>query len=241
MKKKGFFISRTSNLNSHNVIHVQEARGFVISDPYAPFIFINSGDSKTAQLFTLLHELSHLWLNVSGVPDHFPVNYKTKETSTEFFCNQIAAEILMPEEKIRNFQRMTNVEEINNFVTEQSTKFSVSRLAFLIRLKSFSLLSNTIFKNLKEKYGKEYEDYRITQKKKMRDSKSGPNSNLLKIYANGESFTKVVAYSYKEGFISGREASGLLDMKLNRMEKNYFHADLNQTGSERCALEVAPS
>ena len=218
-EEKGIFISRTSNLNSHNVIQVQEARGFVISDPYAPFVFINSGDSKTAQLFTLLHELAHLWLNVSGVPDHFPINYKTKETSTEFFCNQTAAEILMPEEKMRVLPKITSIEEINNFVTEQSTKFSVSRLAFLVRLKSLSLLSNTNFKKLKEKYGKEYEDYRITQKKKMRDSKSGPNSNLLKIYANGESFTKVVAYSYKEGFISGREASGLLDMKLNRMEK----------------------
>ena len=63
-EKKGIFISRASNLNSRNPIPVKEARGFVISDPYAPFIFINSKDSDNAKLFTLLHELAHLWLNI---------------------------------------------------------------------------------------------------------------------------------------------------------------------------------
>ena len=218
-EQKGVFISRTSNLNSHNVIPVEEARGFVISDKYAPFIFINSGDSEPAQLFTLLHELAHLWLDMSGVPDHFPISYKARKSSVEFFCNQIAAEILMPEEKIKAFSKMTNIEKIKNLVTEQSKKFLVSRLAFLVRLKSFSLLSQSDFKKLKEFYTKEYKDYRKKQKQKMKESKAGPNSNVLKIYANGESFTKIVAYSYKEGLISGREASGLLDMKLNRMEK----------------------
>ena len=218
-EEKGIFISRTINLNSHNVIPVEEARGFVISDKYAPFVFINSGDSESAQLFTLLHELAHLWLDVSGVPDHFPISYKTKKTSVEFFCNQIVAEILMPEEKISGFPKITDIEKIKSFVTEQSKKFLISRLAFLVRLKSFSLLTNADFKKLKDFYIKEYEDYRKKQKKKMKESEGGPNSNLFKIYANGESFTKIVAYSYKEGLISGREASGLLDMKLNRMEK----------------------
>ena len=218
-EEKGIFISRTSNLNSRNVIPVKEARGFVISDKHAPFVFINSGDSKTAQLFTLLHELAHLWLDISGAPDHFPVSRKAKKSSIEFFCNQTAAEILMPEEKIKDFPKMKNIEEIENFITEQFKKFPVSRLAFLVRLKSFSLLSNTDFKKLKEQYRQEYEQYRARQKKKMKEAAGGPNANLLKIYANGESFTKIVAYSYKEGLISGREASGLLDMKLNRMEK----------------------
>ena len=215
-EEKGIFISRTSNLNSHNVISVEEARGFVISDKYAPFVFINSEDSKPAQLFTLLHELAHLWLDVSGVPSHFPINSKV---GIEFLCNQTAAEILMPEEKIKDFPKMTSIEEIKSFIKEQYEKFSVSKLAFLVRLKSLSLLNNTNFKELKEQYGIEYENYRTKQKSKMKKAKGGPNANLLKIYANGESFTKIVAYSYKEGAISGREASNLLDMKLTRMEK----------------------
>ena len=218
-EEKGVFISRTSNLNSHNVIPVQEARGFVISDKYAPFVFINSGDSKNAQLFTLLHELAHLWLDVSGVPDHFPIIHQAKKSSMEFFCNQTAAEILMPEKRFSSFPKLKNIAEIKNFVAEQYKKFPVSRFAFLVRLKTFALLSSTDFKTLKEQYRKDYERYKIEEKKKMKELSGGPNANLLKIYANGESFTKIVAYSYKEGLISGRDASGLLDMKLNRMEK----------------------
>ena len=218
-EEKGIFISRTSHLNSHNVIPVKEARGFVISDKYAPFIFINSADSKKAQLWTLLHELAHLWLDVSGVPDHFSVSWKSKRSSTEFLCNQTAGEILMPEEKIKNFSKIKEFAEAKEFVEEQYKNFPVSRLAFLVRLKSFSLLSHTVFKKLKEEYIKDYEQYKIEQKRKMKDADGGPNSNVLKIYSNGESFTKIVAFSYKEGLISGREASGLLDMKLNRMEK----------------------
>ncbi|MCY4513120.1 MAG: XRE family transcriptional regulator [Bdellovibrionales bacterium] len=218
-EEKGIFISRTSNLNSHNVIPVEEARGFVISDKYAPLIFINSGDSKSAQLFTLLHELAHLWLDISGVPDHFSVSYKGKKSSTELFCNQIAAEILMPEEKIKSFPKMTNTVQIKEFIEEQYKNFPVSRLALLVRLKSFSMLNHATFKALQSQYRKEYEKYRLKQKMKMKKAEGGPNANLLKIYANGENFTKIVTLSYKEGLISGREASSLLDMKLNRMEK----------------------
>ena len=218
-EEKGIFISRTSNLNSHNVIPVKEVRGFVISDKYAPFIFINSGDSKSAQLFTLLHELAHLWLDISGVPDHFSVSYKSEKSSTEFFCNQTAAEILMPEEKIKVFPKMTNTVQVKEFIEEYHKKFPVSRLSLLVRLKSFSMLSNASFKTLKDQYGKEYEKYRVERRKKLKEAEGGPDANLLKIYANGESFTKIVTFSYKEGLISGREASSLLDMKLNRMEK----------------------
>ena len=122
-EKKGIFISRTSNLDSHNVISVTEARGFAISDKYAPFIFINSGDSPNAQLFTLLHELVHLWLGVSRVPIHFGTSYEDTQNSEEFFCNQAEAEILMPGEEIKAFPKLKNIEKIENFIEEHHKKF----------------------------------------------------------------------------------------------------------------------
>ncbi|MDE0118670.1 MAG: XRE family transcriptional regulator [Bdellovibrionales bacterium] len=225
-ERKGIFISRTSNINSHNLIPVKEARGFVISDEYAPFIFINSKDSASAQLFTLLHELVHLWLDISGVPEHFSISYTDKEFNSnskkEFFCNQIAAEILMPEETIRNLPKIKDftTDSVRQFIKEHFKQFKVSRLAFLVRLKTLSLLrNNKIFNSLKNEYIEEHNRYKEEQKKKMKKSDGGLNPNILKIYANGESFTKIVISSYKGGFISGRDASNLLDLKLNRMEK----------------------
>ena len=219
-EEKGIFISRASHLNSHNKISVEEARGFVISDEYAPFIFINSADSPSAKLFTLLHELAHLWINVSGIPDHFSMNWEHKNRSSiEYLCNQTAGEILIPEKDIKNNSKMKELKQIEEFIEKHHEKFFVSRLALLVRLKSFFLLSDTNFKKLKEKYMKNFKQQEINKKKKMKDSKGGPDANLLKIYSNGENFTKIVTFSYKEGLISGRDASNLLDVKLNRMEK----------------------
>ena len=219
-EEKGIFISKASNLNSHNKILVTEVRGFVISDEYAPFIFINSADSSNAKLFTLLHELAHLWINVSGIPDHFSMNWKSNNiSSTEFLCNQTAGEILIPEKDIKSYSKIQELTQVEEFIEEHSKKFPVSRLTFLVRLKSFSLLSDTNFKKMKEKYRKDFKLQEIKNKKKMKDSEGGPNANLLKIRSNGESFTKIVTFSYKEGLISGRDASNLLDVKLNRMEK----------------------
>ena len=232
-ERKGIFISRTSNLNSKNPIPVKEARGFVISDPYAPFVFINSKDSYSARLFTLLHELAHLWLDVSGVPDHFPVNHKTKKTSTEFFCNQTAAEILMPQKKIKTFSKVTNftTQELKEFINTHCKIFKVSSLALLVRLKSLSLIKSQVFEILKKEYNKEYELYRKKQEQQLKKTKGGPPANMLKIYANGESFTKIVFFSYKEGVLTGREASNLLDMKLGNLEKAIESKLIKTTGA----------
>ena len=221
-ERKGIFISRTSNLNSHNPIPVKEARGFVISDPYAPFVFINSKDSHTARLFTLLHELAHLWLDISGVPDHFLTSFKNKKSNVEAFCNQTTAEILMPQKKIKTLSKASHLntpKELKEFIKTHSKKLKVSSLALLVRLKSLSLIKSQIFEVLKKEYIKESELYRKKLELQMKKNKGSPPANLLKIYANGESFTKIVFFSYKEGILTGREASSLLDMKLGRLEK----------------------
>lgn len=220
-EEKGIFISRTSNLNSHNVIPIKEARGFVIADKYAPFIFINSKDSDNAQLFTLLHELVHLWINISGIPEHFSNIHKKKQLSIEFFCNQTAAEILMPEEKINTLPKMkiSSQREVKNFIQNNHKCFKVSKLAFLIRLKYFKMVPDKIFKLLQQEFEKEYREYEQKRKNQMSKSGGHPPPNLLKLSANGKNFTKIVFYSYKEGLLSGRDASNLLDMKLGRMNK----------------------
>jgi Zn-dependent peptidase ImmA (M78 family) len=79
------------NLGSHHsAIPVEVFRGFAIADRIAPFIVINDGDAKAAWSFTLLHELAHLWLGATGVSGGAP------EAKIERFCNDVAAEFLLP-------------------------------------------------------------------------------------------------------------------------------------------------
>jgi Zn-dependent peptidase ImmA (M78 family) len=80
--------------NTHQPLDPEEFRGFVLSDRYAPLVFINGADFKSSQMFTLAHELAHLWLGVDGVFD-LP-DLQPSEDQVEKFCNKVAAEVLIP-------------------------------------------------------------------------------------------------------------------------------------------------
>lgn len=116
--------------NSHRKLDVGEFRGFALADDLAPLVFLNGSDSKAAQMFTLAHELAHLWLGATGVSDS-EVG-QVPEQHTERWCNQVAAELLMPLEALRAaYQPGTPVpDEIQRLARE----FKVSTLVALRRL-----------------------------------------------------------------------------------------------------------
>ncbi len=116
--------------NSHRKLDVGEFRGFALADELAPLVFLNGADSKAAQMFTLAHELAHLWLGATGISD--TEAGQVPEQHTERWCNQVAAELLMPLQAVRAaYQAGTPVpEEIQRLARE----FKVSTLVALRRL-----------------------------------------------------------------------------------------------------------
>ena len=85
--------------NTHRKLDPEEFRGFVLPDEYAPFVFVNGADAKGAQMFTLAHELAHLWIAQPGVFDLRDM--QPAPDPRERFCNAVAAEFLIPEEELR--------------------------------------------------------------------------------------------------------------------------------------------
>lgn len=83
--------------NTHRKLDVSEFRGFAISNAYAPVVFVNSADAPEARLFTLMHELAHIWIGSSGVSDGNTAAGREEER----FCNAVAGEFLAPEDLFR--------------------------------------------------------------------------------------------------------------------------------------------
>ncbi len=81
--------------NTSRPIDVEECRGFVLVDENSPFMFVNAADSKAAQMFTIAHELAHIWIGESAGFDFRQL--QPANDPVELFCDKVAAEFLVPQ------------------------------------------------------------------------------------------------------------------------------------------------
>lgn len=121
--------------NTHRPLKVSECRGFALVNEKAPYIFVNSDDSKSAQLFTLIHEVAHLMLGVSaGHAGSEVLNHE----ATENYCDMVAAEFLVPASVLREIW-------IND-TKSASRRFKASELVVARRAHDLCLMSDTEYK-----------------------------------------------------------------------------------------------
>jgi Zn-dependent peptidase ImmA (M78 family)/DNA-binding XRE family transcriptional regulator len=113
--------------NTSRSVSPEEFRGFTVSDHLAPLIFINSGDAKAAQIFTLAHELAHLWTGQTGISNEDSSDFGGGQV--EEICNKVAAETLVPETKFREIWSSTKKSDLQ--LSEAVHFFRVSSLVVL--------------------------------------------------------------------------------------------------------------
>lgn len=127
--------------NTRRKLNPQEFRGFAISDNLAPLVFVNGADTKAAQIFTLAHEIAHLWLGKSGI-SHTQAKTLNHESQTERWCNAVAAEILVP---LAALQESSIPESSVAAMESIARSFRVSTLVALRRLADLGRLTPNEF------------------------------------------------------------------------------------------------
>jgi Zn-dependent peptidase ImmA (M78 family)/transcriptional regulator with XRE-family HTH domain len=223
-ESKGIFISRTSFIHSRLKLDSEEIQGFAIADAYAPFVFVNSDDWNAPQLFTLVHELAHIWIAETGISNEVEPALKNKDKfhPVELFCNEVAANALIPSEIIRNLNR--DIFKSAKEVFKISKNLGVSSFAFLVRALNLNLISQEIYKKLKHEADLEFKAFlkREEEKKakqKDKEKKGGPNYYLLQLNKNSRLFTQTVLDAFRGGFIEPTQASSLLNISVTNFPK----------------------
>jgi Zn-dependent peptidase ImmA (M78 family) len=202
--------------NTHRPLDVEEFRGFVLSDPYAPVIFINGTDAKAAQMFTLVHELAHLWLGQGGISDFKEL--LPSENAVEIFCNKVAAEFLVPANEMRSaWQEVKNgdkpFERLARF-------FKVSPVVAARRVLDLELISRT-------RYFAFYNEYKEAAAERRSRGAGGGNFYLTLGSRLGKRFPAAVYSAAKGGQLQYRDAyqlTGLSGSSYDRFGKEFGFA-----------------
>ncbi|PNS09584.1 hypothetical protein Lysil_1213 [Lysobacter silvestris] len=190
---KGVLVFKTSYVkaNTHRPISEKEFRGFAVSHKLVPLVFINGRDAEVAAVFTLMHELAHIWLGVTGVSD---VTLARFGNPIERLCNRVAANLLVP---------------MNAFMERWSGPQDVEKLAKYFRVSKLVIARRALDNKLVDQAF-----YDEVAANTQRVKSSGKPTALLTIpVRNSKKFTRTIVASAMSGQTLLRDAASLLNVK----------------------------
>ncbi|MGF6128046.1 Zn-dependent peptidase ImmA (M78 family)/transcriptional regulator with XRE-family HTH domain [Pseudomonas frederiksbergensis] len=188
--------------NTHRKLDVSEFRGFAISDRLAPVVFINSADAPSARLFTLVHELAHIWIGSTGISD----GGTHSDRDEEAFCNAVAGEFLVPQDAFRSAWDMDGMWTSN--LVPLAARFRVSKWVVARRACDLGFISSG-------QYGAYYQQ----ELQAYRDKEgSGGSYYPTASTRNSVRFSKAVIAEAQSGRMLLREAGKLLGIQPAKLK-----------------------
>lgn len=190
--------------NTHRALNPDEFRGFSLVDEYAPLVFVNAADFRSAQMFTLAHELAHVWLDASGVSNPDLGDLDAPRPEVERRCNGIAAEFLIPAEELRSLWPEVSGEP--DRFEQVARRFKTSRIVAARRAVDTELISRSEFFDF-------WEAYQADERRGVQRSGEGGNFWNTQGVRLGRRFSHAVVHAVQEGRLFYQDAYSLTGLR----------------------------
>lgn len=209
----GIFVATNSRvgLSNRRTLDPEEFRGFVLCDAYAPLIFVNGADTKSARMFTMAHELAHLWLGYSGLFNL--IHMQPNSDAREKYCNRVAAELMVPRKHL--ITRWEEACDTENPFTAVARWFKVSPLVVARRALDLDLIGKAAFFVFYKQQQEEWQQLKAKEKRK----EGGPNFYTVQNARLGRRFAYAVVCAAREGRLPYRDAYQLTGLKGNTFDE----------------------
>lgn len=207
----GIFVQLFGDLGSHHSrILPEEFRGLVLLDDLAPFIVINPNDAAAAFLFTLLHEVAHIWIGEGGISNSSPFESGAAANATEQLCNKVAAEFLVPGGPIlADWRALAPELTVGQKVQALASSWRVSRAMMARRLRELRQITEDDWWRLYRGYQQEWR----AQRERLQEQEGGPGWYLLATRKIGNGLINTVLGALDNGTVTYTEASRILGVK----------------------------
>jgi Zn-dependent peptidase ImmA (M78 family)/DNA-binding XRE family transcriptional regulator len=206
-EEAGILVMRSGVVGANNQrpLSTDEFSGFAISDPFAPVVFINVNEPPTAQVFTCVHELAHIWMGASGISDAVaPDSNRPRLNDIETFCDAVAAEFLIPTKEFASvWNRFRNEAGVASY-------FRVSQQVALRRAHDLNAISTSEF----------FRRWNAIPKGKSTTAKKkGGNFHNTLPARNSIKLTTTLLAEVRNGRVLHRDAARLLGVKPTTLPK----------------------
>lgn len=211
----GVFVLLLGNLGSHHTaIDVDIFRGFALADKIAPFIVINDQDAQSAWSFTLLHELTHLWIGETGVSGTFSDN------SVERFCNDVASEFLLPTEDLLTFSTSsgTSAATLAESISAFAAGRNVSNSLVAYRLFRAGRINSPVWQQLHQHFRTRWLETKASRRARAKEREGGPNYYVVRRHRIGDALLAFVRRTMAEGELTTLKAGKVLGVKPKNVQ-----------------------
>lgn len=152
--------------NTRRKLNTDEFRAFTLVNQYAPLIFINSCDSDSGKLFSLLHELVHVWVGQNSFYNE-QMGINSENQSIEKFCNAVAGEILVPTESFLEKWNNDNMDYLSE-IEKMAKVFKCSRFVVARKALDNGKISQEIYKRVIGELINRFQEWQARQKEKKK-------------------------------------------------------------------------